>query len=33
MQDPDTCEHSDYDDYFNWCNDCGARDLLPEEGE
>ncbi len=27
------CIHGDYDDYFNWCNDCGAKDLLPDEEE
>lgn len=30
-KDPATCQHIDYDDYFNQCNDCGAQDLLPEE--
>jgi hypothetical protein len=27
------CQHIDYDEYFNKCNDCGAADLLPESEE
>jgi len=29
----ETCQHLDYDDYFNICNDCGAKNLLPEVEE
>lgn len=25
MNDPDTCQHIDYDDYFEKCNDCGMQ--------
>lgn len=26
-----TCIHPNYDQYFNNCPDCGAKDLLPDE--
>lgn len=31
MNDPDKCEHNDFDDYFERCSDCGMElEDMPE---